>query len=128
MKKLTVKKGIDCQACLSCSIACSKAYFKTEDPDLSFVQIRMKGAQPAPFTCIQCGKCARNCPEEAITQNPKGVYMINKKKCVACGKCVEVCPFHLIVLPAGAESASKCIACGICAKACPMEMLEIEEK
>ena len=128
MKKLTVKKGVDCQACLSCSIACSKAYFKTEDPDLSFVQIRMKGAQPAPFTCIQCGKCARNCPEEAITQNPKGVYMINKKKCVAGGKCVEVCPFHLIVLPAGAESASKCIACGICAKACPMEMLEIEEK
>ena len=128
MKKLTVKKGIDCQACLSCSIACSKAYFKTEDPDLSFVQIRMKGAQPAPFTCIQCGKCARTCTEEAITQNAKGVYMINKKKCVACGKCVEVCPFHLIVLPAGAESASKCIACGICAKACPMEMLEVVEK
>ena len=128
MKKLTVKKGIDCQACLSCAVACSRTYFKTEDPDLSFVQIRMKGAQPAPFACIQCGKCARNCPQEAITQNAKGVWMINKKKCVACGKCVEVCPFHLIVLPEGAESAAKCVACGICAKACPMEMLEIEEK
>jgi len=128
MKKLTVKKGVDCQACLSCSMACSRAYFKVEDQDKAFVQIRMKGAAPAPFVCIQCGKCARNCPEEAITQNAKGVYMINKKKCVACGKCVEVCPFHLIVLPEGAESASKCIACGICAKACPMEMLAIEEK
>ena len=61
MKKLTVKKGIDCQACLSCSIACSKAWFKTEDPDLAFVQIRMKGAQPAPFTCIQCGTCTSVC-------------------------------------------------------------------
>ena len=128
MKKLSVKKGIDCQACLSCSMACSKAYFKTEDQDKAFVQIRMKGAQPAPFTCIQCGKCARSCPQEAITQNAKGVYMINKKKCVGCGKCVEVCPFHLVVLPEGAESAAKCIACGICVKACPMEMLEIVEK
>ena len=128
MKKLSVKKGIDCQACLSCSIACSKAYFKTEDPDKAFVQIRMKGAQPAPFTCIQCGKCARSCPQEAITQNAKGVYMINKKKCVGCGKCVEVCPFHLVVLPEGAESAAKCIACGICVKACPMERHELVEK
>ena len=100
MKKLTVKKGIDCQACLSCSMACSRTYFKVEDQEKAFVQIRMKGAAPAPFVCIQCGKCARNCPEEAITQNAKGVYMINKKKCVACG---------------------------ICAKACPMEMLEVVE-
>ena len=127
MKKLTVKKGIDCQACLGCVAACSAAYFKAVDPDKSFIQIRMKGAAPAPFTCIQCGKCARNCPQEAITQNAKGVYMINKKKCVACGKCVEVCPFHLVVLPEGAEAASKCVACGICAKACPMEMLEVVE-
>ena len=128
MKKLSVKKGIDCQACLSCSIACSKAWFKTEDPDLSFIRIRMKADKPAPFNCIQCGKCARTCPEQAITQNAKGVYTIDKKKCVACGKCVEVCPFHVIVLPEGAASASKCVACGICAKACPMEMLAIEEK
>ena len=127
MKKLTVKKGIDCQACLGCVAACSTAYFKAVDPDKSFIQICMKGAAPAPFTCIQCGKCARNCPQEAITQNAKGVYMINKKKCVACGKCVEFCPFHLVVLPEGAEAASKCVACGICAKACPMEMLEVVE-
>lgn len=32
-----------------------------------------------PIACPQCGKCAEACPEGAITQNPKGVYMINKK-------------------------------------------------
>jgi carbon-monoxide dehydrogenase iron sulfur subunit len=67
------------------------------------------------------------CEHGAITQNAKGVYMINKKLCVQCGKCKEACPFGVLVqepeLP-----ASKCIACGICAKACPMEILEVVEK
>lgn len=127
MKKLTVKKDIPCMACLSCVAACSTAYFKTVDPDKALLQIGMKGNAPVPAVCIQCGKCARSCPENAITQNAKGVYMINKKLCKACGKCVEVCPFHVIVLPEGAEAASKCIACGLCAKACPMDMLEVVE-
>ena len=81
-----------------------------------------------PVVCSQCGKCAEACPENAITQNSKGVYTINKKLCKACGKCVEACPFHVAFLADGAASASKCVACGLCAKACPMEMLEIVVK
>ena len=75
-----------------------------------------------------CGKCARTCPEGAISQNAKGVYMVDKKKCVACGKCVEACPMHVMVLAPQAAAVSKCIACGICAKACPMGILSVEEK
>ena len=127
MKKLTVKKGEQCMACLQCVQACSEAFYKEFDPDLSCIQIVAgKKGEAKPMTCIQCGKCMRACEHEAITQNPKtGVYMINKKKCVGCGKCVEVCPMKVMCLK---ETASKCIACGICVKACPMEILEIVEK
>ena len=128
MKKLTVKKGSQCMACLQCVQACSEAFYKEFDVELSCIQIVAKGNEPKPMTCIQCGKCMKVCEHEAITQNPKtGVYMINKKKCVSCGKCVEVCPTKVMVLKPE-NPASKCIACGICVKACPMELLEIVEK
>ena len=127
LKKLTVKKGGECMACLSCVVACSEAFYKQFHQDKSCIKIIEKNGKAKPMVCIQCGKCARECPAGAITQNPKGVYMINKKLCVHCGKCVEVCPFGLIVQTAPDLPPSKCIACGICAKACPMEILEVVE-
>ena len=107
MKKLTVKKNSECMACLQCVQACSEAFYKEFDEDLSCIRIVAKGNAAKPNVCIQ--------------------YMINKKKCVSCGKCVEICPMKVMVLKEG-NPASKCIACGICAKACPMEILEIVEK
>ena len=128
MKKLAVKKNVECMACLECVRACSTAFYKEFHQDLSCIQIVAKGAGAKPMVCIQCGKCARTCEHGAITQNPKtGVYMINKKLCVGCGKCVEACPMKVMVMKAEGP-ASKCIACGICAKVCPMEVLEIVEK
>ena len=129
MKKLAVKKNVECMACLACVSACSEAFYKEFDEDLSCIKVVAgKNGGAKPVTCIQCGKCMRTCQHEAITQNPKtGVYMINKKKCVGCGDCVEACPMHVMVLKPEAP-ASKCIACGICVKACPMELLEIVEK
>ena len=127
MKKLVVKKGISCMACLECVQACSKAFYKEFHQDLSCIKIVDKNGEAKPVTCIQCGKCMRTCEHNAITQNPKtGVYMINKKNCVGCGKCVEACPMKVLVQKADSP-ASKCIACGICVKACPMEVLEIVE-
>ena len=128
MKKLTVKKNETCMACLQCVQACSEAFYKEFDEDLSCIRILAKGNEAKPSVCIQCGKCMKVCEHEAITQNPKtGVYMINKKLCVGCGKCKEACPFH--VMPQKDNNpVTKCIACGICVKACPMEILEIVEK
>ena len=125
MKKLSVKKGSQCMACLECVRACSTAFYKEFHQDKSCIQIIEKNGAVKVNTCIQCGKCARTCEYGAITQNAKGVYMINKKLCTGCGKCAEVCPMQVMVPTE--STTSKCIACGICAKACPMDILEIKE-
>ncbi len=45
-------------------------------------------------TCIKCGKCARVCPSQIITQETKGsaVKVQNVENCIVCGHCVAVCP------------------------------------
>ena len=128
MKKLTVKKGATCMACLECVEACSNAYYKESNVFKSCIHIVERKGEPKPMACPQCGKCAEVCEAGAITQNAKGVYMVNKKLCTGCGKCVEACPFGLMVKAEDKPTASKCTACGICVKACPMEILEIVEK
>ena len=128
MKKLAVKKNVECMACLECVRACSEAFYKEFHQDYSAIQVVAKGTGAKPMTCIQCGKCMKACEHGAITQNAKtGVYMINKKLCVGCGACVAVCPMKVMVHKPE-NPVSKCIACGICVKACPMEVLEIVEK
>ncbi len=128
MKKLTVKKGAQCMACLECVRACSTAFYKEFHQDKACIRITERNGTVKPMVCVQCGKCAQACEFGAITQNAKGVYMINKKLCTGCGKCKDACPFGVLVKAEDAPASSKCIACGICVKACPMEILEIVEK
>lgn len=128
MKKLTVKKGAQCMACLECVRACSTAFYKEFHQDKACIRITERNGNVKPMVCVQCGKCAQACEFGAITQNAKGVYMINKKLCTGCGKCKDACPFGVLVKAEDAPASSKCIACGICVKACPMEILEIVEK
>ncbi|SFB26318.1 Fe-S-cluster-containing hydrogenase component 2 [Acetitomaculum ruminis DSM 5522] len=125
MKKLKVKKDAECMACFQCVIACSEAYYKAFDPGKSVIQIVEKKGKIKPMVCPQCGKCAEACEQQAIKQNAKGVYTVDKKLCNGCGKCVEACPFGLMVKAEEKPTSSKCIACGICVKSCPMEVLEI---
>ena len=97
MKKLTVKKGTQCMACLECVRACSEAFYKEFDPSKACLQIIERNGAAKPMVCVQCGKCAEACEHGAITQNAKGVYTINKKLCVGCGKCKDACPFGVLV-------------------------------
>ena len=94
MKKLSIKKGVQCMACLECVRACSNAYYKEFHPDKAALKIVQRGENVRPMVCVQCGKCAEACPSGAITQNPKGVWMISRKLCTGCGKCAAKCPAH----------------------------------
>ena len=147
MKKLSIKKGVQCMACLECVRACSNAYYKEFHPDKAALKIVQRGENVRPMVCVQCGKCAEVCPAGAAKLGQKlctktgpvvypkqplpddgNIAVIDYEKCTGCGKCVEACPFGLIVKDEAVPYSSKCTACGICVKACPMELLEIVEK
>lgn len=42
--------------------------------------------------CSGCTVCAKKCPSDAITGEPKEIYTIDQKKCTKCGICLTVCP------------------------------------
>ena len=69
MKKLTVKKGTQCMACLECVRACSEAFYKEFDPSKACLQIIERNGAAKPMVCVQCGKCAEACEHGAITQD-----------------------------------------------------------
>ena len=51
MKKLMVKKGSTCMACLECVRACSESFYKEFDPDKSCIQIvEKKSVRPVSYT------------------------------------------------------------------------------
>lgn len=42
--------------------------------------------------CINCQKCSKICPQEAIDEEQN----INPKRCIGCGKCIKNCPKNCI--------------------------------
>jgi Fe-S-cluster-containing hydrogenase component 2 len=129
MKRLATQNTEACMTCLTCENACAQAFYKTMHPsseNLTCIHVGAKDNKPKLNVCVQCGKCAKACPENAIKQNDKGVFMIDKKACKNCGVCVKECPFQVMVSASNAATVSKCIACGICVKACPQDVLYIK--
>ena len=55
-----------------------------------------------PDVCTSCGRCAKVCPEKAITgvqkkKKEKGEpFVIDQKKCIQCGMCLETCKFDAV--------------------------------
>ena len=47
--------------------------------------------------CKGCGICAKNCPQQCISGQPKTPYTIDSSKCIKCGVCMQKCPFKAII-------------------------------
>jgi len=47
--------------------------------------------------CTGCGRCRKECPEQAITGERKEPHVIEQSKCVQCGACFEACRFSAVV-------------------------------
>ena len=62
-------------------------------------------------SCINCGKCEPDCPNDAITQGD-GIYLVNPDLCTECvghadePTCAQLCPVDgtIVIDPAHTES------------------------
>jgi NADH-quinone oxidoreductase subunit F len=46
--------------------------------------------------CTGCTLCAKRCPVEAISGEPKKKHVIDNEKCVRCSQCITSCKFEAI--------------------------------
>jgi NADH-quinone oxidoreductase subunit F len=46
--------------------------------------------------CTGCTACARQCPVECISGEPRKLHVIDQEKCVRCGVCRDVCKFDAV--------------------------------
>lgn len=46
--------------------------------------------------CIGCTKCARQCPQSAVSGEKKRPHIIDQSKCIKCGICFQACPVHAV--------------------------------
>ena len=57
---------------------------------------RKKELHIDPELCKGCGKCAKQCPMEAISGQIRMPHTIDTEKCIKCGACWGSCPFGAI--------------------------------
>lgn len=71
------------------------------------------------FSCLTCGICYKNCPNDAIFKNKYGGYVVDRAKCNGCGICMYNCPTNNIHIDDGVVYGI-CSRCGVCREACPI--------
>lgn len=49
-----------------------------------------------PQKCVGCTACAKVCPVNVISGEPKKTHVIDRDGCIKCGACYEVCRFNAV--------------------------------
>jgi ferredoxin len=86
---------------MACAAVCPRGVIAAVEPNRNVViacNSMAKGAvtnRACTVGCIGCSKCAKVCPEGAITIT-NNLAVIDYSKCKNCGDCAKVCPKGLI--------------------------------
>lgn len=126
MKVLSKNENL-CNLCHKCEDACSKTWFKHENPEKSSIRISNETDAKKIFVCTQCGECINICQTQALYRDKSGVVRVNKENCVGCFMCVGFCPEGAIFMHEDHIEPIKCIACGQCARVCPTKAIAVTE-
>jgi heterodisulfide reductase subunit A len=96
-------------------LTCSEIAELSGSPGNYKVKIKQKPRGVNTETCLCCGKCEEECPEEIEAEFEEGLftrkaiykpfpqavppsYTIDFENCIECGSCVEVCPVDAVNL------------------------------
>lgn len=119
---MKIKVNLDsCTGCRLCLQVCAIEHFEEINPKKAALRIEALFPDPGkyrPYVCIQCGKCADVCPEEAIHPNEFSAYLVNKEKCTNCGTCVSECPTGVIFQHPELDHVIICDFCFECTEVC----------
>lgn len=116
-----------CEGVRACEKICAKTFFKSEDAQLSSIQVKEAGKGYEINVCNQCGACIAVCPVQALSRNKVGTVMVNKATCVGCFMCIGFCPTLSMRRAHGQREPFKCVSCGQCVKQCPKGTLQLVE-
>ena len=120
----------NCTGCRLCQQICTITHYDEINPKKAAIRIEPRFPEPGVFVpklCVQCGKCAEACPEDAI-EKIDDAYVINREKCTNCHVCVEVCPIGVMFTHPDAPTPIKCDLCLKCTEVCNTGALTVIEK
>lgn len=111
----------NCTGCRLCQQICAIRHYNEINPKKAALRIEAKFPDPGkyrPVVCSQCGKCAQVCPENAISQNNTGAYIVDKEKCINCGECAAACPLGVVFRHPDLDHVIICDFCMECTRVC----------
>jgi Fe-S-cluster-containing hydrogenase component 2 len=131
-KKLKVdSKDELCSGCRTCEVICTLTHTGEVNPKKSAIHPAAEFPVPGTYhikVCSQCGVCAEECPEGAISEKEPGVYVIDPELCTNCQVCVDACPFGVMFTHPDSPTPIKCDSCGECVAICPRAVLSMDEE